>query len=94
MKRREFIAALGGAAAWPLATRAQQAERVRRVGLLMNRAADDAAAPGIIRVFNQGLAKLGWTIGRNVRIEYRWGANDADLDRRYAVELAALALLR
>jgi hypothetical protein len=55
---------------------------------------DRAAAPGIIRVFNQALAKLGWTIGRNVRIEYRWGANDADLDRRYAVELAALALLR
>jgi putative tryptophan/tyrosine transport system substrate-binding protein len=71
--------------------RAKQSEQMRRVGLLMNRGADDAAAAGIIRVFNQELAKLGWTIGRNVRFDYRWGANDADLDRRYAAELAALA---
>jgi putative tryptophan/tyrosine transport system substrate-binding protein len=91
MRRREFIVGLGGVAAWPAVARAQQSERLRRVGLLMNRAADDAAAPGIIRVFNQALTKLGWTIGRNVRIEYRWGANDADLDRRYAAELADLA---
>jgi putative ABC transport system substrate-binding protein len=73
VRRREFIALLGGVAAWPVVGRAQQSEQ--RVGLLRNRAADDAAAPGIIRVFNQELAKLGWTVGRNVRFDYRWGAN-------------------
>ena len=73
MKRREFIALLGGAAAtWPLAARAQQGERVRRIGVLMNVAADDAEAPARVGAFSQGLAELGWTIGRNVRIDYRW----------------------
>jgi putative ABC transport system substrate-binding protein len=91
MKRRAFIAALGGAAAWPLVARGQQTERVRGIGVLMNRTAGDPEASSFVGAFAQGLAELGWAIGRNVRIEYRWGANDADLDRRYAAELVALA---
>ena len=92
MKRREFIALLGGAAAtWPLAARAQQRERVRRIGVLMNVAADDAEAPARVGAFSQGLAELGWTIGRNVRIDYRWYAGNADAARKYAAELDALA---
>ena len=91
MKRREFIAALGGAAAWPMVARAQQPERPRRIGVLMNWTADDPETSSFVGAFAQGLAELGWTIGRNVRIEYRWGANDADLDRIYAPDLVALA---
>jgi putative tryptophan/tyrosine transport system substrate-binding protein len=91
VKRREFITLIGGAAAWPLAARGQQTERIRRIGALMNRAADDPEASNFVGALAQGLAELGWTIGRNVRIEYRWGANDADLGRRYSGELAALA---
>ena len=91
MRRREFIAALGGAAAWPVVARAQQPDRMRRIGALMNRTAGDPEASSFVGAFAQGLAELGWTIGRNVRIEYRWGANDVDLDRRYAAELVALA---
>ena len=91
MRRREFIATLGGAAAWPMVARAQQPERPRRIGVLMNRTADDPETSSFVGAFAQGLAELGWTIGRNVRIEYRWGANDADLDRIYAAELVALA---
>ena len=91
MRRREFVAGLGGAAAWPVVVCAQQAGAMRRIGVLMNRTADDAEASSFIGAFAQGLAELGWTIGRNVRIEYRWGANDPDLDRRYAAELVALA---
>ena len=92
MKRREFILALGGAAAaWPLAVRAQQSERVRRIGVLMNVAADDPEAPARVGAFSQGLAELGWTIGRNVRIDYRWYAGSADAARKYAAELVALA---
>ena len=91
MKRREFITLLGGAAvAWPLAASAQQTERIRRVGVLMNLTADDPEAPGRVAAFAQGLGELGWTIGRNVRIDYRWGANDPDRGRRYADELIAL----
>jgi len=92
MNRREFIALLGGAAAaWPLAARAQQGERMRRVGVLMNlTAADDDASPRVTALA-QGLQQLGWTAGRNVRIDYRWGAVDADRSRRYATELLALA---
>ena len=90
--RREFITLLGGAAAaWPLAARAQQAERMRRIGVLMNLAADDPEGQARIAAFLQGLQQLGWTDGRNVRIEYRWGAGDADRIRRYAAELVALA---
>src|SRR5262249_51104207 len=89
--RREFIAAVGGAAVFPLAARAQQPDATRRIGALMNRTANDPEASSFVGAFAQGLAELGWTIGRNVRVEYRWGANDPDLDRRYAAELVALA---
>jgi putative tryptophan/tyrosine transport system substrate-binding protein len=92
MRRRKFIRLLGGAAVgWPLAARAQQGERMRRIGVLMNVAVDDPEAPARVGAFSQGLAELGWTIGRNVRIEYRWGAGDLDRFRRYAAELVALA---
>src|SRR5215831_15037051 len=91
MKRREFITLLGGAIVWPLAAQAQQAERVRRVGVLMNLTADDPEASARVTVFAQGLQQLGWTAGHNVRIDYRWGAADADRSRRYAAELVALA---
>ena len=74
MKRREFITLLGGAAAaWPLAARAQQRERMRRIGVLMTAAADDPEAQARIAAFLQGLQQLGWTVGRNVRIDTRWG---------------------
>ena len=83
MRRREFITLLGGAAAaWPLAARAQQGERVRRIGVLMNLAADDAERQARIGAFLQGLQEFGWAVGRNVRIEYRWGADDADRTRQ------------
>ena len=92
MRRREFITLLGGAAAaWPLAARAQQGERVRRIGVLMNLAADDAEGQARIAAFLQGLQQLGWTDGRNVRIDYRWAAGDAGRFQRYAEELLALA---
>jgi putative ABC transport system substrate-binding protein len=91
MKRREFIAAVGGAAVWPLAASAQRGERMRRIGVLMNLNADHPESPIRVAAFLLGLRQLGWTDGRNVRIEYRWGAGDADLTRRYAAELVALA---
>ena len=96
MRRREFILALAGAAATPslllpLAAGAQQGEQVRRIGVLMNVAADDPEAPARVGAFSQGLAELGWTIGRNVRIDYRWYAGSADAARKYAAELLALA---
>jgi putative tryptophan/tyrosine transport system substrate-binding protein len=91
MKRREFITLVGGAAAaWPVAVRAQQGERVRRIGVLMHLAADDPEGQARFAAFLQGLQQLGWTDGRNVRIETRWGANNADRGR-YAAELVALA---
>jgi len=90
--RRELLAALGGAAvAWPLAARAQQGERVRRIGVLMSTAVDDPQDPARLAAFAQGLQELGWTIGRNLRIDYRWGASSPDNTRKYAAELAALA---
>jgi hypothetical protein len=90
-RRRAFILALGGAAAaWPLAARAQQAERVRRIGVLMNVAGDDPEGQARLTAFVQGLQQLGWTDGRNVRIDYRWGGGDADRIRRYAAELVAI----
>src|SRR5262249_33885173 len=88
--RREFIALLGGPAAWPLAARAQ-GERVRRVGALMNLTADDEEASARVTALAPGLQQLGGTVGRNLRIDYRWGAMDADRARRYAPELVALA---
>src|SRR6266700_138765 len=91
MKRRKFISLIGGAAAWPLAAHAQQVERVRRIGALMNLAADDPEALGRITGFVQGLQQLGWTDGRNVRIDARWAAGNADNFRKYAAELVALA---
>ena len=91
MQRREFIALLGGAAvAWPLAARAQQADRIRRVGVLDTRAADDSEGQSRLLAFRQGLQKLGWTDGRNVRVDYRWSAGDADRSRTCAAELVAL----
>ena len=92
MQRREFITLLGGAAvAWPRAARAQQADRMRRVGVLWNLAADDPEGQARQRAFLQGLQELGWTDGRNMRIDYRWAGGDADRFRRYAAELVALA---
>jgi putative ABC transport system substrate-binding protein len=92
MRRREFIALLGGAAAaWPLAARAQQPEPMRRIGVLMNRAADDAEGQASVAAFQQALKQLGWSDGGNVRIDIRWSHNDIDLDRKYAAELVALA---
>jgi putative tryptophan/tyrosine transport system substrate-binding protein len=90
--RRELITAFGGAAlAWPLAASAQQGERVRRIGLLQGLAADDPVAQANNAAFLQGLQQLGWTDGRNVRIDIRWGAgNIADI-RKYAAELVALS---
>jgi putative tryptophan/tyrosine transport system substrate-binding protein len=92
MRRREFITLLGGtAAAWPIAARAQQGERVRHIGVLMPASADDPEFQARVGAFLQGLALLGWTIGRNMRIDTRWAtANAADI-RRHAAELAALA---
>jgi len=91
MKRREFITLLGGAAAWPLAARAQQPEKMRRIGVLMPSAADDPEFQARITAFLQELAQLGWLDGRNVRIDTRWGVADADSARKYATELVALA---
>ena len=91
MRRRDFLAGIGSAAAWPLAAQGQQPERIRRIGVLMNLAADDPDASARVAAFAQGLQELGWTMGRNVRVDYRWGAGVADLYRRYGAELVALA---
>ena len=91
LKRRGFITLLGSALALPLTTRAQERERVRRIGVLMNLAADDPIGQARLSAFGQGLQELGWTDGRNVRIDIRWGAGDADRYRKYAAELVALA---
>ena len=92
MRRREFITLLGGAVAWPLAARAQQQpDRARRIGVLMNQAADDPEGQARLIAFVQALQQWGWTDGRNVRIDTRWAAADPDRTRRYAVELVALA---
>jgi len=91
MRRRKFITLLGGAAvAWPRAAYAQQADRVRRVGVLLNRVADDPEEQARLAAFLQGLQKLGWTDGRSVRIDHRWAAADADRHRTFAAELVAL----
>jgi putative ABC transport system substrate-binding protein len=91
MKRREFIALLGGAAAWPMTVRAQQPERMRRIGVLLPATADDSVFQIRVGAFLQGLALLGWSIGQNVRIDIRWATANATNIRRQAVELAALA---
>jgi putative ABC transport system substrate-binding protein len=91
MRRREFITLLGGAAAWPLAARAQQSERVRRIGILLPATADDLTWQARVGGFQQGLALLGWTIGRNVQIDIRWATTNTAELRKHAAELAALA---
>jgi putative tryptophan/tyrosine transport system substrate-binding protein len=91
MKRRDFVAVLGAAATLPLAVRAQRSEPARRVGILMNRAADSLEGQGRIAAIRQRLQQLGWNDGQNLRTEIRWGAEDPDLERRGAAELAALA---
>src|SRR5215471_1328142 len=89
IQRREFIVSLSSMAAWPLTARAQQADRMRRIGVLMNRAADNPDGQDRIAAFHQGLQELGWRVGRNVQIETRWGQDDADRERKYATELFA-----
>jgi len=91
MKRREFVGLVGGTAAWLRSARAQQQERVRRIGILLPAAADDAEFQVRVAAFHQGLALLGWTIGRNVRIDTRWATSNAADIRRHAAELVALA---
>ena len=91
MRRREFITLLGGAIAWPLAVRAQQGERMRRVAALMPYSANDPQAQNRNAAFLQALQQLGWTVGQNVQIEYRWSAGSEDDARKYAAELVALA---
>src|SRR5262245_54653353 len=91
MRRREFIKLLGGAlAAWPLAARAQQGVWWRHMAMLLNAPSDDTEFQVWVGAFRQALQELGWTDGRNIRIDYRWGAGDAD-KRKYAAELVALA---
>jgi putative tryptophan/tyrosine transport system substrate-binding protein len=91
LKRREFIGLLGGAVTWPLAARAQQSERMRRIGVLTPWASNDAEAQDRVTAFVQAMEQLGWTAGRSVRIDYRWGDGKADMTRKYATELVALA---
>src|SRR5262245_22610159 len=90
MRRREFLT-LSAAAAWRVPARAQQVERVRHIGVLVASAADDSAYQAHIAAFLQGIAQLGWSEGRNVRIDIRWATANTDELRRHAVELAALA---
>ena len=90
MRRREFITLLGGAAAWPLMARAQQSERMRRIGILTQGAANDPETAARVTAFVQGLQEAGWSVGRNARIEYRWGNGENALIRKYAAELIAL----
>jgi ABC transporter substrate binding protein len=91
IQRREFILSLSSMAAWPLVARAQPADRMRRIGLLMNRAADNSEGQDRIAAFHQGLQELGWSVGRNVRIDTRWGEDNAERERKYAAELVALS---
>ena len=90
MRRRDFIAGLGGAAAWPLAARAQQGDRIRRIGVLMAAAANEPEFQSYLAAFTQELRQLGWTEGQNLRIDVRWNAGDAGLARIYAAQLIGL----
>jgi len=91
MRRRDFIKVLAGSAVtWPLAARAQQTDQVRRVGVLMNVAPEHPEGQPFVSAFRQALQRLGWTEGRNIRIDIRWGENDVERDRKYAAELVAL----
>src|SRR5262245_59010036 len=91
LKRRAFMTLIGGMAAWPLAARAQQPNRMRRIGVLTPYPAEDAEAQARLTAFAQGLAQTGWTVGQNIRIDYRWGDGKPDTMRKYAAELVALA---
>jgi len=92
IERRKFLATLGGAAAaWPLASRAQQRERMRRIGVLMNLAADDPEGQARLAAFLQSLQEAGWTVGHNAQIDIRWGAADAEQIRNQAIEMVARA---
>ena len=91
MKRREFITLLGGAAAWPLAARAQQPDRMRRAGVLTNLAENDPEARARMEAFQQGLQQLGWTVGQNLQIDTRSTLGDAERTRKYAAEVVALS---
>ena len=88
MNRREFVAGLGGAAAWPLAERAQQGDRVRRIGVLLPGVQSDPGAEPYVSAFTRALAGLGWTDGRNVRIDLRWAGTDTSRMRAIALPLA------
>src|SRR5215831_3001701 len=90
MKRREFIAGLGSAAAWPVVARAQQGDRARRIGVLMGGDENDPVWETRLSAFTQALADLGWTDGRNVRIDTRWGGGDINRIRALAQELVGL----
>src|SRR5262245_42754745 len=90
MKRREFITLLGGAAAWPLVAKAQQLERMSRVGVLVNLSENDPDGQDVVAAFVQELQRLGWSGGRNVRIDTRWGAGDRERYRTLAAELVGL----
>jgi len=90
MRRREFITGLGSAAAWPVVVRAQQPNRMRRLGVLLNVAANDDYRQNRIAALEQGLQELNWTVGRNIQIDYRFGAANPDLLRKYAAELVAV----
>jgi putative ABC transport system substrate-binding protein len=92
VKRRQFITLLGGAAiGWPLSARAQQPDRMRRIGVLASQSADDPVAQARNAAFLQGLRALGWMVGHNVQIEYRWASGDGDRSRKNAAEMVALA---
>jgi putative ABC transport system substrate-binding protein len=91
VKRREFITLLAGAATWPLDARAEQPARMPRIGVLMNRAADNPEGQDRLAAFQQGLQESGWGVGRNVRIDTRWSEDNADRSAKYAAELVALA---
>jgi putative tryptophan/tyrosine transport system substrate-binding protein len=91
MHRRKLIKLVGSAAAWPLTAHAQQRERMRRIGVLTPYSGDDAEANAWLTAFAQALAQLGWTVGQNVRIDYRWGPGNAETMRKHAAELIALA---
>src|SRR5271170_2666076 len=90
MRRREFIAGLAGTAAWPLAARAEQPNRARRVGVLMNVVQEDPGGPADVMAFRQGLTELGWIEGRNIDIEYRWPGGDIEHAQTFAKELVGL----
>ena len=91
IKRREFVTILGGAVAWPLAARAQQRERVRRIGVLLPATPDDARYQLSLGAFLQGLGQFGWNLGQNVRIDALWATSNPETVRRHAAELAAAA---